>query len=153
MSMKCMKISKLLRSLAVFSGVIASLTFIFCSITSSFAQDIQQSQKQDIVVKKPLSINLTLLKEPEDQRGTDVTNIYNIKVDYTSPESVQNQIYDAAYFVDGRLAEEFKSRSLPFTLKRNFKGLVSGTHEIKIEILDSQEQVLAAKTVTLEVVH
>jgi len=130
-----------------------SFTFIFCLIAFSYAQNAQEGQKKKSVVAKPFSIKLNLLKEPEDKRGTDVKNIYNIQIGFADKNLGADQKYDVAYFVDGRLVEELKNQSLPFSLKRNFKGFISGPHEVKIEILDGAENVLSSAKITLEVVH
>ena len=113
----------------------------------------EPTPKQPALIITPFPIALSLDKESKDQRGTDVTNIYNLTVNFADAKYSNDNVYTIMYFIDDRPLEEFKGQRLPFTLKRNYKGLAEGDHEIKIDVEDGKGNVLATKTATVHVSH
>lgn len=109
--------------------------------------------QQSVLIITPFPITLNLDKEPKDTRGTDVTNIYNLTVSFADPKYSSENLYTIMYFVDNLPLEEFKGQRLPFILKRNYKGLVEGNHQIKVDVEDGKGNVLATNTTTVHVHH
>ncbi len=122
----------------IFLLVAASLFFPSLVLSETTIKQINQP-----------SIIIELLKEPADDKGTDVTNVYEVKVfDMTGQASQQ---YSVVYLFDGRVMEVFKNQNLPFSFKRNFKGQTRGSHEIKIIIEAPGDFLVASQTMTMEV--
>lgn len=137
--------------------------FLICGIAVFIlAPDVTAQTKQNIGINAPseghiissAAIELRLTKEEPDQRGTNVENIYTITVDFADPDRNDGQSYWIHYSLDGQRIEIFKNQQLPFSLKRNFRGQLSGEHEIKIELEDPvADIVVASKTITVTVTH
>ena len=111
----------------------------------------EPAPKQPVLIITPFPIILNLDKESKDQRGTDVANIYNLTVNFADAQYANDNPYTIMYFVDDRPLEEFKGQRLPFVLKRNYKGLAEGDHQIKIDVEDGKGDVLATAAATVHV--
>lgn len=117
--------------------------------------DIRQIPSASPTTRDNIQFNITLgLHQREaDNKGTDVTNIYAITVALESPtaytKSYTNK-YTIVYYVDGRMTEAMAG-SLPFSFERNYKGLLPGSHEIKVEVEDGADHVLARKNIQIDV--
>lgn len=109
-----------------------------------------QSQEDAPLVQQPMDISLTLQQMREDDRGTDVSNIYTISVDYTNQNN-EGGIFNLMYFEDGRYVQEFKGITLPFSFSRNYKGLTQGAHEVRIDLEDMDLRIVGRKTSTVTV--
>lgn len=60
--------------------------------------------------------------------------------------------YDISLFEDGQFSELFKGRSLPFTLKRNYRGIIDGTYAITFVAKDDSGTIGKGQ-ITIEVRH
>lgn len=60
--------------------------------------------------------------------------------------------YDISLFEDGQFSELYKGRSLPFTLKRNYRGIIDGTYAINFVAKDASGTIGKGQ-VTIEVRH
>lgn len=127
------------------------LTVLFLSLIANPAlagQTVAGENVNNII--RPLSIQMNKQQEEPDKKGTDVTNIYTIEVSALAGAE-SNKEYLIVYYLDGRFEEDF-SATLPYSFKRNFKGHVAGQHEIKIDIEDGQNNILATQTMIINVV-
>lgn len=127
------------------------LLLIGTSFILSFAQELKPAG--NVILPANFPIKIELAPEPPDKKGTDVTNIKRIHVDYADPNMANNAKFTILFYVDGLRVEELKNQPLPLDMKRNFKGWRSGSHEIKIVIEGGNETILASQTVKVNVVH
>lgn len=123
-----------------------SLMFIFLMCGAIYAEE-----EKPPVILAAFPVNISLVNMPPDDRGTDVTNIYTIVVNFADPKYATNAAYKIVYFEDDRLAETFDSKTLPFSMMRNYKGFVPGDHTIKFHIMDGLGNILTAQTATIHV--
>ena len=132
--------------------------FIYFGSFNSYAQQTTEqpsasTTEQPVLIITPFPISLELINEAKDDKGTDVSNIYNLTVNFADPIYANDNLYTIMYFVDDRPLEEFKGQRLPYSLKRNYKGLEDGDHQVKIDVEDGKGNVLATKTATVHVHH
>ena len=123
------------------------------SFNSYAQQPMEAATDQPVLIITPFPIRLDLINEPKDDKGTDVSNIYNLTVNFADAQYANDNLYTIMYFIDNRPLEEFKGQRLPFYLKRNYKGLEDGSHQIKIDVEDGKGNVLASNTATVHVHH
>lgn len=97
------------------------------------------------------AITLSTVKMQEDDRGTDVSNIYTIVVEQVDKES--SGPYNVMYFFDGVYREEFKDVMLPYSFTRNFKGQNDGQHEVRIDIETKDLRIVARQVTVINVSH
>ena len=139
---------KILLALVMINLLISSESF------NSYAQQpTEAATDQPVLIITPFPIRLDLINEPKDDKGTDVSNIYNLAVNFADAQYANDNLYTILYFIDNRPLEEFKGQRLPFSLKRNYKGLEDGSHQIKIDVEDGKGNVLASNTATVHVHH
>lgn len=111
------------------------------------------AEESSPVIWTTFPIHLTAVAEPSSGTTSDANNIYTLTVDFADAKYSNNNKYTLMYFEDSRPLQEFKDQTLPFTFKRNYKGLLSGDHEIKIDVEYGKGTVLATQTTTIRVVH
>lgn len=100
-----------------------------------------------------VSITLVLEKMKNDDRGTDVSNIYNITVDYTDKVKRQ-RAYNVMFYLDGVYTDEFKNQTLPFTFAKNFKGQMDAAHEIRVDLENRDDlTIVGRQTAAINVAH
>ncbi len=87
-----------------------------------------------------------------DNKGTQVKNIHEFRIDLIAGTNVTEGPYDIAYYLNGRQIERYKESFLPFAFKQNFKGQQPGTYEVRIEVIDQNNQVLASQIQSIEVI-
>lgn len=97
------------------------------------------------------AVTLSASKMREDDRGTDVSNIYTIVVEPVDQES--SGPYNILYFLDGAYVEEFKDEMLPYSFSRNFKGQNDGQHEVRIDIESKDLRIVARQVTVINVSH
>ena len=50
-------------------------------------------------------------------------------------------LYTVVYYIDGIPIEVIENKTLPFILKRDYRGLSNGTHTLSIKLVDHNEKV------------
>lgn len=118
----------------------------------SWGQEV--SKNNNIVIQQPFALKMDLIKEPPDDKGTDVSNIYSIVVAGLE-EKVSSSVYTIRWFLDDRYAGKFSGEKFPFSFKQNFKGLPGGRHQIRVEIYqgENDEDILAQASTEVSVIH
>lgn len=98
-----------------------------------------------------VAVEVSTDKMKEDNRGTDVRNIYTIVVERVDKKA--EGPYNILYYLDGRYVEEFKSQTLPFSFTRNFKGQLDGAHEVRLDIENGDLKVVGRQVTVISVSH
>ncbi len=129
--------------------MVGCLVFLMGGLTIS----LQGAYAQEIVTNTSFPVEITLKTQSPDAQGTDVTNIYVIKINFADETFRTSEQYTIVYFLDGRRILEYTQKALPFSFMRNLRGQRAGVHEIKIEIEDNDENVIARKMMPVTVVH
>ncbi len=130
--------------------MVAGLVLIFGLISISLVITDSQAKEKDrsIQAKEKSSradlrgVRLNIDKMKRDELGTDVQNIFVITVD---PIGSSQSTYTVIYYLDDLFVEEFKGRTLPFTFRRNLKGVTRGAHTIKVEIENDNNDIVATQ--------
>lgn len=137
------KMKKFFKYLAVI------LICLAASVSLGFAQD---QVKPTISSTFPI---LLITKRPvELKRMTTYNqNVHEFVVDFESPAYATDQQYIIQYWLDGRRIKDFENQTLPFSFKRNLLGQLGGPHEITIKIEDNQENIVAEKTIVVQVIR
>ncbi|MBF0384618.1 MAG: hypothetical protein HQL27_01975 [Candidatus Omnitrophica bacterium] len=126
------------------------LCFFFSIVLLATVSFAQEGVKESNIIS-PFPIKLEKINLPKDNRGTDTTNVYNIKVDFEGLEFKNDNQYTVVFFLDGQLLEVFKGVKLPYSFTRNFKGQNEGAHVIKIVVEDRSDNVLSEKQIEINV--
>ncbi len=127
--------------------------FLLSVISFSPVWAQETARGKNMIIQQPFSLKVELIKEPPDDKGTDVANVYTIRIQGVDSKAASQQAFTFLYYLDGRFAGKFSSQTLPFSFKRNFSGQTTGVHEIKIEIEGAGEEILASGKIKLEVVN
>lgn len=132
---------------------IMMLIVIFSMMGVVLAQQVLEVQKEDTKIYANFPINISINQMQPDGVGTDVENIYTIKVDYQSDKFRNKNTYTIMSYLDSVPVDGFKSQNLPFEFTRNYKAHADGPHEIKINVEDGHGHVLATSSLTITVKH
>lgn len=128
-------------------------TILLTTLASiSQAQTLPTHTPKTIKSTSTLKINIEVAKRAPDEKGTDVTNIYNFTL--TDASGVTNTAsYVLVMSIDGEEKEQINSITFPYFIERNFKGLEAGTHQITMNIEEvGTFDLLAQESVTINVV-
>lgn len=91
-------------------------------------------------------------RKSPDRKGTVVRNIYEFNLDFFQPGEKHPGPYLVVYHLDEKPITQFDDVTLPFSFKRNFKGISEGEHTVKIEIQDLDGTTLAFEETKIMVV-
>lgn len=124
---------------------------VFSVIVSPSVWPQEVIDSQNIFIQQAIPLNIELIKEPPDDRGTDVRNIYTFNVN--GPQYALDIPFLIFVQVDNIVVKEFKNQKLPLSFKWNLKGLTTGQHTIKFLLEDKKGNKFASQSITVEVVH
>jgi len=97
----------------------------------------------------PLSVHFEATKDaPADPAET---NIFTINVQDGSKAANPQSRYNVLLYINSRFEVEFKNETLPFSFKRNLRGLGQGPHELKIDLESASEAVVGRASMIVEV--
>jgi hypothetical protein len=99
-----------------------------------------------------IGLKLTLTKMKPDDKGTDVSNIYTIAVEYQNQEP-DGLPYNIIYYLDGNYVEEFRNQTLPFSFTRDFRGQLEKPCDIRIDLESPELKIVGRQTATVTVDH
>ena len=96
-------------------------------------------------------IKVDLVKFEKDDQGTDVRNMYTINVSFADETFQTAETVNILCSIDGIADIEFKDKAIPFSFSRDFRGLATGKHDLKIEIENKSREIDASKKVSFSV--
>ena len=99
-----------------------------------------------------VAISVSTQRMKPDDRGTDVSNIYTISVDCKDKRN-NGTSFNIFYYLDGVYVEKFNGQMLSFSFTRNFKGQLDKSHEIRIDLEDKDQRIVARQVVLIDVKH
>jgi hypothetical protein len=119
--------------------MVCSIILFSFNGTVSSAQTISTPQ----AVAPLFSISIKLSGESGDKKGTDVLDVYNVRIDFANKQDINSNAYNIIYYLDDIFQDQFKNQTLPFVFKKNFKGQRTGKHVIRIVLEDQKETQVA----------
>jgi len=84
-----------------------------------------------------LSLNFVVTRITR-QSGRD--NIFHIAIDLSGGSTNRDTFYRLTYFIDGRFISE-ETISLPYEIKRDYRGLRKGKHLLTFVLVDQQKRI------------
>ncbi len=131
---------------------------LLCVLSICAAQGISYAQtkvseKTQGKLYSNFPIVLSIKQADEDQVGTDVENTYIVSADFQSNQYRNKNAYTIMYILDSMPLAEFKNQTLPFSVTRNYTGLLDGVHQVRIDVEDGNGHVLATSTIPVTVKH
>jgi len=118
--------------------------FLISLILVGFTLPVWAAENNANVVS-PFPVTLTLEQAQRDNRGTDVSQVKDITVNFDGEAYKTNSKYNILVYIDGEAAWEFPDKGLPFSFKWNFRGLTNGSHTMKIQVEDKVNRVVLAE--------
>ena len=76
-------------------------------------------------------------------KAFSIKGINSFRVERTDTAD-ENTLYAVVYFLDNRPVEVFKRVTLPFTFKRDFRGISDGGHTLSFKVVDRDGKTGAA---------
>lgn len=108
--------------------------------------------QSEAVYIESVKMDVASAKMSQDDKGTNVDNIYTFTVDYQGKQ-LKADVYNVLYYLDGNYVEEFKNQKLPFTIKRDFRGQLDGAHEIRFDLETSDLKIIGRQKTVINVLH
>ncbi len=147
----------------IISKILLLINAFVCSVDGlaapeplSIEHTIQSTELRDQtnLSGQPFALKLDMSNAPADSVGTDVSHIYiftarNAGADAEEDENGNSQSYIVIFYLDDIFLEGFRDQTLPVSIKKNFQGLTTGQHRIRVDIEDNDNsgKVVATQTV------
>ncbi|VAW47767.1 hypothetical protein MNBD_GAMMA03-1550 [hydrothermal vent metagenome] len=97
-------------------------------------------------------ITLELQDVKNGNFGSHQKYIHQVSIGLLDKTLAETQ-YLILYFCDDQFIKEYKNQTLPYSFLINLAGKTVGTHEIRIDIEDGNDNVLASETISVNVVR
>lgn len=123
---------------------------LFLLLLSMFGVPFTFAQTEAPLVAN-IGIKIILTQMKPDDKGTDVSNIYSVTVDYQNKEP-DGMPYNVIYYLDGNYVEEFQHQTLPFSFTRDFRGQLQKPCEIRIDLESPDLKIVGRQSATVSVV-
>ena len=135
-----------MKNLKIIFGVFILLIFTPYAFSATAAQP-------KAVASAPVEVELTKNFALADNKGTNVSQVYVFTAQNTRQNAKPDQQYIVIFYLDGEILEGFRDQTLPVSIKKNFKGLRTGKHEIRVDVEDNSNNgaVLSSQTTTINI--
>lgn len=117
-----------------------------------YEQELSQSTgKTQLENLHSEDLNFSVSQKEQDNRGSQVGNVRNFTVDMNNDLLPPDKAYVLVYYVDDVPVMQFENVRLPFHFTRDFRGHRPGLCVIKIDIEDTEGNLLVTRTTTITV--
>jgi hypothetical protein len=126
-------------------AAIKIITLSLIGVTFFVSQALSAPKAQGFKIK------LSAEKAKKDRQGTDTAETHAFSVGFAEKDRTDTVGYTVIYFLDGQPLSQWTQQTIPFSFKRNFKGLEPGEHTIKIDVEDANNTVVATDSIRINV--